>query len=479
MPNDPALLWLRNDLRFDDNPAMRAAQASGRPVVCLYVLDDDAPGELALGSAQRWWLHHSLAAFQSDLTTRGGALVLRRGQAKDIVPEVAHSIGAAEVFWTRRYMEWQVDVDKALKQALDEAGHKVTTCNGSLLFEPWEIKTKSGDPYRVFTPFWRNLKTHDVRESLPRTDKLEAPSDLPASDSLDDWNLRPEDPNWAEGFEPVWTPGEKGARTRMRDFLDSHGAKEYDNLRNRPDKDSTSRMSPHLHLGEISPVTVWYAMKDAIAAGTVPGSHGDSFLSEIAWREFSYVLLYFNPAMTDEPLMGKFKEFEWNTDKQALKAWQRGTTGYPIVDAGMRQLWREGWMHNRVRMIVGSFLVKDLLIHWREGMMWFWDCLVDADPASNTAGWQWIAGCGADAAPFFRVFNPTSQGEKFDPEGDYVRKYVPELQDMPKKHIHEPAAAPREILKSAGVQLGDSYPRPIVNHKERREEALQRYDAVK
>ncbi|ADM09895.1 blue light photoreceptor cryptochrome [Parvularcula bermudensis HTCC2503] len=476
---DPVILWLREDLRFDDNPAMREAAASGAPVLCLYVLDDATAGDFAMGAAQRWWLHHSLCAFKEDLETRGGALILRRGKETEIVPALAKEIKASHVFWNRRYMKWQTDPDTEIKSALQDMGIKGISCNGRLLYEPWEIETKSGDPYKVYTPYWKSLQQKEgPRAALPRTDKLNAPPSLPSTDRLDDWNLLPRSPNWAEGFEPVWTPGEKGARARLRAWLDTDAAS-YDDCRNRPDQDRTSRLSPHLHFGEISPVVLWHSVSDAMEAGDIPKDQGTSFLSEIAWREFSYQLLYYHPTMRDQPLMEKFTDFEWDTDKKALNAWQRGRTGYPIVDAGMRQLWTEGWMHNRVRMIVGSFLVKDLLLDWRDGMRWFWDCLVDADPANNTASWQWIAGCGADAAPFFRIFNPTTQSEKFDPDGAYIRRYVPELRDLPTRFIHEPRKASTAILKDAGIVLGETYPDPIVDHSDRRKQALSRYEAIK
>ncbi len=476
---DPVLLWLREDLRFDDNPAMRAAAATGQPVACVFVLDDDTPGEMKMGGAQRWWLHHSLTAFSEDLKTREGALILRRGDARHIIPQLTEELGASDVFWNRRYMRWQTEADSDIKKELKDAGRGAESFNGRLLYEPWEIETKSGDPYRVFTPFWKNLQAKgEVREALPRVDKLTAPSSLPASDKLEDWDLLPTRPDWATGFGPVWSPGEKGARARLREWLKDEAAR-YKDTRNRPDLDETSRLSPHLHFGEISPVTIWHDVQAGIKAGDIPEEQGHTFLSEVAWREFSYHLLYYQPQMTEEPLQEKFADFEWVTDKMALTAWQKGQTGYPIVDAGMRQLWQTGWMHNRVRMIVASFLIKDLLIHWREGMAWFWDTLVDADQANNTASWQWVAGCGADAAPYFRIFNPTTQGEKFDPVGDYIRKFVPELSGLPAKYIHDPSNAPKDVLKEAGIRLGETYPAPIVDHKKAREDALSRYQSIK
>ncbi|MEM9422135.1 MAG: deoxyribodipyrimidine photo-lyase [Pseudomonadota bacterium] len=480
MAEKPTILWLRQDLRFHDNPAMRAAADNGGPVLCLYVLDEETPGEWTLGGAQRWWLHHSLSAFAADLERRGGKLIFRRGNPVDIVPQLADDIGAEAVHWTRRYAKWQVEVDIQVKDALKAHGVHTESHNGSLLYEPWEIATKTGGTYRVYSPYWKQIQARDdVRPALPCVDKLRAPAILPPSDKLSDWSLLPTKPNWASGFGDDWTPGEKGARDRWRSWLKTDDAKAYGELRNRPDKEGTSRLSPHLHFGEISIVNLWHEMREAMAAGTFPQKDGKVYLSELVWREFSHQLTFHQPNMEERPLMEKFIHFQWDNNPELLKAWQRGQTGYPIVDAGMRQLWQTGWMHNRVRMIVGSFLVKDLLIHWREGLDWFWDTLLDADPANNTASWQWIAGCGADAAPYFRVFNPTSQSEKFDPDGEYIRQFVPELARLPAKSIHEPHTAPALALAEAGVKLGETYPYPIVDHAIARKEALARYEDVR
>lgn len=480
MKPTPVLLWLRNDLRFTDNPAMQAAAQSGQPVICLYILDDTTPAGHALGGAQAWWLHQSLTAFDAALRERGGTLILRRGNPQDIVPTLAADIGAQAVYWNRRYAAWQMEVDTALKQTLTQAKIAVHSHNGALLHEPWEIATKSGTPYRVFTPYFRQiLARDDQRTPLREITDLAGTPTSPPSDRLADWALEPTAPNWAHGIAASWTPGEAGAKARWRAWLHSADAKAYDTLRNRPDREGTSRMSPHLHFGEISPATLWHDMRAAMAAGTIPQDQGMVFLSELGWREFSYQLTFHHQGMEQKPLMEKFAHFRWDNDKAHLRAWQQGRTGYPIVDAGMRQLWQTGWMHNRVRMIVGSFLVKDLLVDWRQGLEWFWDTLVDADPASNTASWQWIAGCGADAAPFFRIFNPTTQGQKFDPDGTYVKTYVPELAGLPAKFIHEPAKAPPLILADAKVRLGDTYPHPVVDHGAARTEALARYQAIR
>lgn len=472
-------MWFREDLRLDDNPALRAAVDSGKPVLCVYVLDDDAEDDFALGGAQRWWLHHSLGDLSAGIDKAGSRLILRRGNAEKAIKNLVKESGACGIYWNRRYAPYQVKLDKTLKSDLQDDGIEVVSCNGRLIYEPWEIETKSGDPYRVYTPFWRSMKQKNaVRDTLPGVRKLDGPSDYPKSDELDDWNLLPSKPNWATGFDAVWSPGEKGAREKLRDFLDGP-ASAYKSDRDRPDKEATSRLSPHLHFGEISPVQVWHAVTQKREEGSLPDSQAETYLGEIGWREFSYTLIYNNPRMFHSELQEKFRGFPWSQSEKNLKAWQQGRTGYPIVDAGMRQLWQTGWMHNRIRMVVGSFLVKHLLIDWREGMHWFWDTLVDADEGNNTAQWQWIAGCGADAQPFFRIFNPMTQGEKFDPDGTYVRSYVEELKDMPAKHIHTPWEAPDDVLRKAGVTLGETYPEPIVDHKPARERALDAYNKIK
>ncbi len=478
MSDQPVLVWLREDLRLTDNPALRKAAETGKPVVCLFVLDDEAPGAWALGGAQRWWLHHSLVALGEDLDNIGGTLILRRGEASEVVRGLASDIGAGAVYWNRRYMPWQIDQDKELKSALAADEIEVESFNGRLLHEPWTVKTKTGGPYRVYTPYWKQIQTRDVPDPLPGVRKIDSPSSPPLSDSLESWGLLPTKPNWATGFEPIWEPGEAGARKRWRAWAKTYAGR-YNSERNRPDLDTTSRMAPHIHFGEISILTMYREVADMIEEGAIDHDEGKTFLSELVWREFSYHLLFYNPDMFDLPINRKFADFRWNNDEAHFKAWTTGTTGYPIVDAGMRQLYSEGHMHNRVRMIVGSFLVKDLLIDWRRGMEWFWDTLVCADPAANTASWQWVAGCGADAAPFFRVFNPMTQGEKFDPDGAYVRRHVPELAKLPAKHIHAPWKAPHEVLAKAGVTLGETYPRPIVDHGIMREEALSRYQEIK
>lgn len=478
MTKTPAIVWLRNDLRIEDNPALFAARESDHPVIPVFILDENV--EHAPGGASRWWLHHSLASLASDLEKAGVKLILRHGDTEKVLLGLVDETKASCVFWNRRYHNSQIEIDKALKSELTDKGVSVETFNGNLLREPWEVKTGSGGPYRVYTPFWKSLRSMGParNEPLPRIRKIIGPDVTPKSDKLTSWRLLPSKPDWASEFTAEWTPGEQGARDRLNDFL-SEPVAHYTDGRNRPDCDYTSKLSPHLAFGEISPTKIWHVTQDRIASGEVTQSSAEKFLSEIAWREFSYNLLFYNHHMPTTPLRSEFANYPWRNDEQALGAWQRGQTGYPIVDAGMRQLWRTGWMHNRVRMIVASFLIKDMLINWQDGAEWFWDTLVDADLANNSASWQWVAGCGADAAPYFRIFNPVTQGEKFDPNGDYVRKYVPELAKMPAKYIHAPWKAPQEILEKAEVSLGKNYQKPFLDHSQARQRALDGYAEIK
>ena len=474
----PAIVWFRNDLRVEDNSALYAAKETGADIIPVYILDDDASH--APGGASRWWLHHSLTALSTQLCKLGAPLVLRRGDAETVLKKLADETGAGSVFWNRRYGAADIAADKRLKTDLGAAGIVVESFNGALLREPWEVKTGSGGHYKVYSPFWRALRAMGPArpDATPSPRKLNGPSEAPASDNLFQWNLLPQNPDWSVEFDDTWTPGAAGAHKRLKDFLKAP-VDQYSEGRNRPDKEFTSRLSPHLAFGEISPVQIWRETRAAIDKGAVDEASADKFLSEIAWREFSYNLLFHYGDLPEEPLRKEFANYPWRDDKAGLRAWQKGETGYPIVDAGMRQLWRTGWMHNRVRMIVASFLIKDLLIPWQAGEAWFWDTLVDADLANNSASWQWVAGCGADAAPYFRIFNPVSQGEKFDPNGDYVREFVPEIARLPKKYIHAPWTAPEAILAESGVTLGKSYPNPIVDHAEARRRALEGYDKIK
>jgi deoxyribodipyrimidine photo-lyase len=473
----PSIIWFRKDLRTADNPALCAALARGGPVIGLYVLEEGRP--LSPGRAQRWFLHHALEALGKRLSALAVPLILRRGDAGKEVLALARETGAGAVFWNRRYAGAEIEQDKEAKAALAEAEIDAESFNGSLVREPWEVKTKTGGPYRVYTPFWNALRALGPgRAPTPAPGKKTPSAPRAASLSLSDLRLPPSKPDWAYEFADHWTPTEDGARAALDAFI-ANPSKRYGEDRNRPDLPGTSRLSPHLAVGLISPVEIWRRVATAIEAGKIPDAEGWKFLSEIAWREFAYHLLYFNPSMATEPLRPEFQAFPWRDDAPALAAWKKGATGVPIVDAGMRELWRTGWMHNRVRMITASFLVKNLLIDWREGERWFWDTLVDADPGNNAASWQWVAGSGADAAPYFRIFNPVTQGEKFDPDGAYVRRYVPELAGLPAETIHQPWTASEQALKRAKIDLGATYPHPIADLGETRKRALAAYDEMR
>ncbi len=474
----PAIVWFRRDLRLTDNPALHAAvEAAKGNVICLYIRETNADHR-PLGGASKWWLDKSLRSLERDLEAIGGKLTLRQGSAGDVLKDVVEASGASAIFWNRRYEEPERETDARLKSLLKDMDVNVESFNGSVLTEPWVQTTGSGGYYKVYSPYWRS-----VQASYQPPTHLKAPKQLSSAsietEHLDDWKLHPSEPDWSEGFEGQWLPGETGAKERLNAFLDG-AVNSYGADRNRPDLETgTSGLSPHLAFGEISPHQIWRATKSRIDAGSVDPKNGQKFLSEVAWRDFSYVLLFHNPQLAKENFKPDFNLMPWNDNAALLKAWQQGQTGYPIVDAGMRQLWKTGWMHNRVRMIVASFLTKHLLIHWRHGEDWFWDTLVDADPASNSASWQWTAGSGADAAPYFRIFNPITQGEKFDETGDYVRKWCPELARLPRKYLYQPWAAGPLILHEAGVKLSETYPAPIVDHKEGRQRALAAYETLK
>ncbi|MDS1135504.1 cryptochrome/photolyase family protein [Nitratireductor indicus] len=476
-PDDaPTLVLFRHDLRLADNLALSAAANCGRPVVVAFILDEESEGMRPLGGARRWWLHHSLCALAGRLSDLGAELVLRRGRMAETTVALARETGAATVFWNRRYEPAAIDADKKMKAALRENGIAAESFTGQLLHEPWRIKTGSGGFYRVFTPFWRTLSEGFVpREPADAPEKLSVFKGDVESDRLDDWQLLPTRPDWAGGLRKAWTPGETGAHKRLEAFLDG-GGKGYETLRDRMASEATSSLSPHLSHGEITPYQIWQHLEHR--NDLTPGDL-QTFRKELGWREFCWHLLFHNPQLATKNFNSDFDAFPWNRDDGALQAWQRGRTGYPVVDAAMRQLWQTGWMHNRARMIVASFLVKDLRLDWREGEQWFWDTLVDADPASNPANWQWVAGSGADAAPYFRIFNPVLQGEKFDSGGDYIRRYVPELENLPSKDIHKPWKAKGEALKKAGITLGKTYPEPMVDHATAREHALSDYKSLK
>ena len=474
----PIVVWLRDDLRLDDNPALALAAETDRPIIPLVVLDEESEGVRALGGAHKWWLHHSLETFARSLRGKGSELTLRRGKAKDHVLDVVETTGATALFFNRRYDQASRAVDDAVVEALGE-DVTVERFTANILHDPEKVQTKTGGYYKVYTPFWKNVSEIEPRDPIDPPNGLKQPTRFPKSDKLDDWGLLPSRPDWSGGMADFWEIGEKAAQERFEAFCDEH-LQDYDKGRERPFDDATSRMSAHLRWGEISPYRLWHTARAfADRRKTIADKPLRTFHQELVWRDFNYHLLHHFGALATKSFNGRFDDFPWRSSASDLKAWQKGLTGYPIVDAGMRQLWETGWMHNRVRMIVGSFLTKDLLIDWREGEAWFWDTLVDGDIASNTAQWQWIGGAGADAQPFFRIFNPITQSEKFDPDGSYIRHFVPELKDLPKKAIHAPWDADASILKKAGVELGKTYPRPIVDHSEGRKRALAAYDEVK
>jgi deoxyribodipyrimidine photo-lyase len=467
----PTILWFRQDLRLADNPALRAAMAAG-PVLPVYVLDDAAAGHWTPGGASRWWLHHSLAALAGDLEAHGAGLLLLRGSAETLIPALAAETGAASVEAGRLYAPWARQRDQRVADALQGVGSKLSLHTSSVLAEPHRIRSGSGTPYAVFTPFSRAiLALGDPEPALPKPRRIDAASHRQTGDRLEDWGLLPR-LDWAREFPAVWQPGEAGAAARLRRFADAVAG--YAEDRDRPGLEATSRLSPHLHWGEISPRQVWHAARDARA-----GKGVEVFIKEVIWREFSCHLLWHRPELPETPLREEFARFPWQPDARHRRAWEKGLTGYPIVDAGMRQLWRTGWMHNRVRLITASFLIKHLMQPWQDGARFFWDTLVDADLASNSQNWQWVAGCGTDAAPYFRVFNPMLQGKKFDPEGAYVRAFVPELAALPDEHIQAPWEAPPEVLEKAGIRLGRDYPAPIVDHQEARNRALEAFQALR
>lgn len=470
----PIIVWFRSDLRLNDNPALEAALLQGKTIIPLYILEDE---DWPLGGASRWWLHHSLVSLERSIAQRGGKLILRRGSTSQILKEVIKESGAQSIYWNRRYTPWGIATDTQLKNTLKEAGVEGRSFNSHLLWEPWTIKTKQGLPYQVFTPFWKACQT-SLSPDLP----IPAPDHIPCvslpSDSLPSWSLLPTHPDWSSGLKETWHPGEEGALDRLDHFLEMV-LERYHESRDYPNCEGTSQLSPHLRWGEISPRLIWHRVHSLMAHDSKTHEGGACFLKELGWREFSYHLLYHFPSLPHKPLKSSFQAMPWVDEPDFLKAWQRGHTGYPIIDAGMRQLWHTGWMHNRVRMLVASFLIKDLFISWQEGEEWFWDTLVDADLANNSASWQWVAGCGADAAPFFRIFNPVLQGEKFDPKGEYVRQWVPELAKLPSNLIHKPWQGNKEHLASWGVVLGQTYPMPIIDHDRARKRALGVFQGLK
>ncbi len=465
-----SIVWFRQDLRLSDNPALIAALQNGT-ILPIYILDDENADEWKMGAATRVWLHHSLIALRKSLN---GNLSLFHGNAENVLSNLIEAYDIQGIYWNRCYEPWRIKRDSKIKTILQDANITVESFNASLLWEPWTVKKADGTPYRVFSPFYyKGCETAaPPREPMPKPEQIDA---VRATDSLNlnDLTLLPSTPRWDEGMMDNWRPGEVGAEECLSKFLDN-GLAGYKNGRNIPSKRNVSRLSPYLQTGEISPNTVWYRAKE-----NGEGPDLKHFCSELGWREFSYYLLYHFPTLPEKNHQPKFDNFPWVKDDNALDAWQRGETGIPIVDAGMRELWQTGYMHNRVRMIVASFLIKNLLIHWRKGAEWFWDTLIDADLANNSASWQWVAGSGADAAPYFRIFNPVSQAQKFDPSGTYIRKYVPEIRDLPDKYLFAPWEAPATILAGANIKLGNTYPKPIADLKLSRAAALEAFQSLK
>ncbi|CUI17126.1 Putative photolyase [Candidatus Protochlamydia naegleriophila] len=465
-----SIIWFRQDLRLEDHPALWAALEKGGAIIPLFIWDAEQGDEWRIGAASRWWLHHSLQGLKAGLKKLGLTLIVRQGKPLDEIFSVISRTGADAVYWNRLYEPFMIQQDAVIKAELLKQGIKAQSFNGSLLFEPWTVANKQGKPFQVFTFFWKQcLKLEEVGLPLPAPQSAKRYLGKIESCTIESLDLLPRI-KWDSGLEKAWRPGFIEARCLIEKGVEVIG--DYAKSRDRPDFAGTTLLSPSLHFGEVSPRMVWQAVKEK---HDLNREGAEAYLRQLGWREFAHHLLYHFPQTPQEPLKKQFKAFSWKSDKQALKAWQRGKTGYPIVDAGMRQLWETGWMHNRVRLITASFLVKDLLIDWLEGAKWFWDTLVDADLANNTLGWQWVAGCGADAAPYFRVFNPITQGEKFDPEGEYVRRWVPELRHLPNKWIHRPWQAPEGVLVQAGVQIGVDYPTPVVDHAEARKQALDAY----
>ncbi len=474
------IVWFRQDLRLDDNPALATAIKSGKAIIPLYIWSPDEEGKWSPGRASRYWLHHALKSLEKELQDLGSRLVISRGPCLETLEKIISHTSVDSVYWNRSYESAAIKRDTRIKKTLRKNGIDVESYNANLLYEPHQIQNKQGSPFRVYTPFWRHYQALEIPAPVGTSvKKLASPRKWPKSLSIRDLGLIPKI-KWYKDIDKFWDPRKCTAKDYLAKFLDGP-IQGYPKDRDYPAVDGVSCLSPFLHFGQIGPRQIWHSVvRHENKQGRLsPGKAADAWLRQLIWREFAHHLLYHFPETTDKPMYSKFAAFPWKKNRHLLESWQQGKTGYPIVDAGMRQLWKTGWMHNRVRMIVGSFLVKDLLIHWLQGARWFWDTLVDADLANNTLGWQWVAGSGADAAPYFRIFNPVRQGERFDPEGDYVRRWLPELAQLEKKYIHQPWNAPADRMKQAKIQLGKTYPGPIVDHDEARKTALACYQAIK
>ena len=471
---DIIIFWFRQDLRIVDNPGLSKSLKSDK-VLPIYILDDTNSNDFAMGAASRWWLHNSLRELNKNLDNK---LSLYKGDPLEILESLSSRFNIKGIFWNRCYEPWRIERDKKIKSKFIEKDIIVETFNSALLWEPWEILKSDNTPYKVFTPYYRKgcLMSEAPRKPLSAPNLNTLFEDKENILPLDDLNLLPRI-KWYKEMEKLWEPGEKGAHKKLESFL-SDGLLGYKEGRNFPSKKNVSQLSAHMHFGEISPNQVWHRAKLKKDLPRIEKDL-DHFLSELGWREFSYNLLFHFPELPRENLQKKFDNFPWIENEILFDKWKKGLTGYPIVDAGMRELWQTGYMHNRVRMIVGSFLVKNLLLHWHKGEKWFWDCLIDADLASNSASWQWVAGSGADAAPYFRIFNPILQGKRFDPDGSYIKKFIPELEQLPSKYLFSPWEAPIEVLSEANIELGSDYPEPIVDLIKSRDRALEAFSTIR
>lgn len=471
------IVWFRQDLRLADNLALKAAIDLGANIIPTYIWSPAETPNSSPGAASKWWLHQSLSSLDKSLNNLGSKLIIRQGNSLETLQNLIKETKAKAVFWNRSYEPDAIERDKQIKKNLKEQGLLVESFNSNLLFEPWNTLNSSKKPFQVFTPFWKSCLEKVVPFPLSTPKSLASPDIWPKTDSLFDLGLEPK-MNWTMGIVKTWDVGENIAATKLNKLLEGK-IFYYQEKRDRPDLEGVSKLSPYLHFGEISPRQIWHAVKSLEINTSEKQENIDSYLRQLGWREFAYHLLFYFPNTVNQPLREKYINFPWINNLKQLEFWQKGKTGYPIVDAGMRELWTTGWMHNRVRMIVASFLIKHLLIDWKKGERWFWDTLVDADLANNVLGWQWTAGCGADAAPYFRIFNPTIQAEKFDPEGNYIRQWVPELKNLPLPWLYKPWETPKNILEKTGIELGKTYPNPVVDHSFARERALKALESLK